>query len=61
MVVIFSEKCSSDVTGLPVDDFITRGWHEVSKQGGKNADEVCKADVIDLRSDNGDNGLYVIH
>jgi hypothetical protein len=61
MMVIFSEKCLSGVTSLPVDDFITRGWSQVSKQGGKSADEMCKADVIDLTSDNGDNGSYVMH
>lgn len=61
IMVIFSEKCLSSVTGLPDDDFITRGWHEVSKSGGESAEEPCKAGVIDLSSDNRDNGLYVMH
>jgi hypothetical protein len=60
-LVIFSEKHSSGVTGLPDDDFITRGWHEVPKEGGKSAEDVCKTDVINLRSDSGDNGLCVMH
>jgi len=60
MMVIFSEKCLSSVTGLPDDDFITRGWHEASKSGGESAEELCKA-VIDPTSDNGDNGLYIMH
>ena len=60
MMVIFSEKCLSSVTGLPDDDFITRGWDKVSKSGGEIAEEPCKA-VIDLTCDNGDNGLYILH
>jgi hypothetical protein len=60
MMVIFLEKCLSSVTGLPDDDFITCGWDEVSKSGGGSAEEPCKA-VVDLTSDNGDNGLYIMH
>jgi hypothetical protein len=59
MMVIFLEKCLSRVTGLP-DDFITRGWDEVPKSGGGSAEEPCKA-VVDLTSDNEDNGLYIVH
>jgi len=60
MMVIFSEKCLSSVTGLPDDDFITRGWDEVSKSGGEIAEEPCKV-VIDLTHDDGDNGLCILH
>jgi len=60
MMVIFPEKCLSSVTGLPDDDFITRGWHEAPKSGGESAEELYKA-VIDPTSDNGDNGLYIMH
>jgi hypothetical protein len=65
--MIFSEKHSSCVNGLPDDDldadddFITRGWHKIPKESDKTTEEICKPDVIDLKSDNGDNGLCIIH
>jgi hypothetical protein len=66
-MIIFSEKHSSYGNSLPDDDldaddgFITRGWHKIPKEGDKAAEEICKANLIDLRSDNGENGLCIIH
>jgi hypothetical protein len=65
-MIIFSEKRSSCNSlrddDLDADDyFITRGWHKIPKEGDKPTEEICKANVIDLRSDTGDNGLCIIH
>jgi hypothetical protein len=66
-MIVFSEKQSSCTNSLPDNDlvaddyFITRGWRRIPKEGDKTAEEICKANVIDLRSDNGDNGLCIIH
>jgi hypothetical protein len=60
-MIIFSEKRSSSDSSLPDDDFITCGWHKVPKESDKTTEGICIANVIDLRSDNGDNGLCIIH
>jgi hypothetical protein len=66
-MIIFSEKRSSCGNSLPDDDldaddgFITRGWHKIPKEGDNTTEEIYKTNTIDLRIDNGDNGLCIIH
>jgi hypothetical protein len=60
-MVIFSDKHSYSGNSLLDDDFITRGWHKIPKEGDKSAEEICITNVTDLKSDNGDNGLCIIH